>query len=705
MRSISNPVKFNAIFLGDEEYENRYSEIETEHTIESLVEEALVGIYVIKNDKLAYINPKFAETFEYYQEEMFNKDILKLIHPEDVEKVSNNINRKIKGEIGKIQYYFRGVTKKGRLIYLESLGIRIDLQGQPAILGTLIDITDYKKVKKQLSIAHKVFANTIEGVAVTDSEGNIEWVNQAFTAITGYDANEVIGKNPRILKSERHTNQFYRKMWSSLIERGQWQGEIWNRKKDGETYPEWLTISAIKDDHGNVVQYVSIFNDITERIKQEEHIKYQAYHDALTGLPNRALFTDRIARTIAHGQRHREEFVVILLGLDRFKRINDSLGHAQGDKLLIAVANRLSESLHEDDTIARFSGDIFGIILKEAKNTDKLLVHVKEIFDKFNTPFIIGNHTIHVTVSMGISLYPVDGSDAESLIKNADTAMYRCKISGKNCYEIYTPTMNEKALKWLCMENDIHKALERDEFVLHYQPQVDIKTGKIVGAEALVRWIHPKSGFMSPGEFIPLAEETGLIIPLGEWVLNRACSQNKEWQDKGLPKILMSVNLSTVQFQNHNLIQRVKEILEDTKLSPKYLELEITESNSMLDADLTSKKLSAFKEMGIKMAIDDFGTGYSSLAYLSNFPIDKIKIDQSFIRGIPQEKEMVAIIKAIIAISNSLNIKTIAEGVETEEQLKYLEVLQCDEIQGYYYSRPVEPEVFEKLLMSEYIKK
>jgi diguanylate cyclase (GGDEF)-like protein/PAS domain S-box-containing protein len=692
----------NFLFSGQD---CEYLDVETYHRFKTLVEESLIGICIIKNYKLAYMNPKFAETFGYCQDEMIDKDILKLIYHEDIEKVSNNINRKIEGKIRKIQYEFRGVTKKGSVIHLETLGSRVNFHGVPSVLGTLVNISEYKKVKEQLRMAHKVFANTIEGVVVTDSEGNIEWVNPAFTVITGYNAEEAIGKNPRILKSKRHTKEFYKNMWDSLIENGQWQGEIWNRKKGGETYPEWLTISAIRDDRGNVVQYVSIFNDITERIKQEESIKYQANHDALTGLPNRFLYKDRMLATIAHAHRYGEKFAVILLGLDRFKRVNDTLGHASGDKLLIAVAARLSEVLQEDDTVARFSGDTFGIILKEVKNVDKLMFHVNEIFDKLNTPFNIDEHTLHITASMGISLYPLDGIDCEALIKNADTAMHRAKELGTNSYQIYTHSMNEKAHRWLSMENEIHKALERDEFILHYQPQVDIKTGRIVGAEALVRWIHPKSGFVSPGEFIPLAEETGLIIPLGEWVLNRACSQNKEWQDKGLPKILMSVNLSTVQFKNHNLISGVKEILNVTKLSSQYLELEITESNAMLDADFTNKKLCELKEMGIRIAIDDFGTGYSSLAYLSTFPIDKIKIDQSFVKGIPQEKEMMAIVKAIIAMSKSLDIKTIAEGVETKEQIKCLEELHCNEIQGYFYSKPVEPEVFEKLLMSGYIKK
>ena len=702
MNSIGLMDTFNR-FLLDAQDDTNIHQVEADHRFKSLVEEALVGIYIIKNSKITYVNPKFADIFGYFQEEMLDMDILTLIYPDDAEKVFNNISRRIQGEINKLQYEFRGITKGRGIIHIEALGSRVDFQGKPAILGTLMDITDRKEDEKQLRMAHMVFANTLEGVVVTDTLGNIEWVNPAFTTITGYSAQEAIGKNPRILKSQHHKDDFYKSMWNSLIEKGQWQGEIWNRKKDGRSYPEWLTISAVKDDQGNVVQYVSVFNDITERIKQEERIKYLAYHDALTGIPNRIHFEDRMATGIVHAHRSGGEFATILLGLDRFKRINDTLGHAPGDKLLIAVADRLLEALTENDIIARFSGDTFGIILKEVKNIDKLLIRIIEIFDKFGMPFIIENHTLHVTVSMGISLYPMDGTDTETLIKNADTAMHRAKEFGRNSYQLYTPSMNEKALKWLSMENEMHKALKRDEFVLHYQPQVDLKSGKIVGAEALVRWIHPTAGLISPGEFIPLAEETGLIIPLGEWVLNKACSQNKEWQDKGLSKIMMSVNLSTVQFQDHSLVHKVKEILEASKLSSQYLELEITESNAMLDADFTSNKLFELKEMGIKIAIDDFGTGYSSLAYLNSFPIDKIKIDQSFVKGIPRDKEKAAIVMAIMAMTKSLNIKTIAEGVETEDQLTYLTEQHCHEIQGYYYSPPVEPEVFEKFLMKEYI--
>ena len=695
---------FNRCLIDHEEHEKAEAILkEAENQFRSVVEETLVGIYLIKDGVLSYVNPKLAEIFGYSLEAMLGADIMNFIFPDDRKIVEEVVRKRINGEIIKQQYEFTGVKKDGNLIHLEVLGNRVEYNGKPAVMGTLVDITDKKNSEKQLRMAHKVFENTIEGIAVTDLKGNIQWVNPAFSTITGYSADEALGQNPRILKSHHHEKEFYTNMWQSIMEKGQWQGEIWNRKKSGETYPEWLTISALKDGYGKPVQYVSVFNDITERIKQEEHIKYQSHHDALTGLPNRFLFKDRLGSAIAHAHRHAEKFAVLFLGLDRFKRINDTLGHAMGDKLLKAVAVRLSDSIQEDDTVARFSGDAFAVIIKEIKTVEKLILSINLLLDALKKPFFIDGHELYITASMGISLYPTDGDDADTLIKNADTAMYRAKELERNSYQLYTPTMNEKALTRLSMENDLHKALQQNELILYYQPQVDVNTGRIIGAEALVRWLHPRLGFLPPGEFIPLAEETGLIVPLGEWVLQRACIQNKEWQRKGLPKINIGVNLSTLQFRQKNLIQRVEEILELSELSPEFLELEITESIAMLDADFTNKMLHQLKDMGIQISIDDFGTGYSSLAYLTRFPIDRIKIDQSFIRGIPDEKEELAIVMAMMAMAKSLGLKTIAEGVEKVEQYNFLKEQYCHQIQGYYFSRPVDEETFEKMLMKEYI--
>ncbi len=563
----------------------------------------------------------------------------------------------------------------------------------------LPDLDEDEKKDISLKIAYKVLESSSNGVAITDEAGNIQWVNSAFSHITGYESHEVIGENPRVLKSQHHNKEFYSNMWLDLVNKGQWKGEIWNRRKSGETYPEWMIISAIKDGEGNTIQYVSVFDDMTERIKQKEYIKHQAYHDPLTGLSNQFLFRDRLDSSILHAINHKEKFGVLILGIDRFKRINDTLGHAVGDKILKVFGEKIVSFLNPDDTASRFSGDIFAIIKKGVDHIEDLVLLANEIVDEITKPYLIDEQEIYITTSIGISLYPEDGKKSEQLINNAEAAMFRAKDMGRNNYQLYTSSMNEKALLRLSMENDLHKAVQEGELILHYQPQIDTRTGEIIGAEALVRWAHPKLGMVGPVEFIPLAEETGLIIPLGEWVLREACMQNMKWQERGLPNIKIGVNLSPLQFNQTTILDRIKSILDTTKLSPKYLDLEITESSAMQNPNYTDKILYELKDMGVKISIDDFGTGYSSLAYLRQFPIDRIKIDKSFVQGVPLDKGQRAIVKAIIAMAKSFNIDTIAEGVETVEQLTFLKQQRCFQMQGYYYSKPVDADTFEKMLI------
>ncbi|QZY53793.1 putative bifunctional diguanylate cyclase/phosphodiesterase [Crassaminicella profunda] len=563
------------------------------------------------------------------------------------------------------------------------------------------NVINKKTTQEKLRIAEKVFNNTGEGIAVTDIDGTIQLVNPAFTTITGYSAGEAIGRNPRILRSERHDKKFYKGMWKSLIEMGNWKGHIWNRRKNGETYLEWMNISAIKDDDGKTLQYVSVFHDLTENVLQEEHIKYQAYHDALTELPNRELAKDRLNLALTHAHKNNQIVGVIFLDIDRFKRINDTLGHPIGDMLLQGAAKRLREYMDEGDTVGRLGGDEFIILLEDIKSVQNIIKVVHKIFHAFEKPFLLKNDEIYVTASIGISIYPSDGENMESLMKNAEVAMYRAKEKGKNTYQLYTPKMSERAYEQLAIENDMYKALEKDEFILYYQPQVQTTTGEIIGAEALIRWKHPKLGLISPAKFIPLAEETGFIVPLGEWVLRKACEQNRIWQKKGLKNIQVAVNLSPLQFKQKDLIEKITKIIQETGIRPEDLELEITESNAMLDPDFTIKTLKALNNMGIQLAIDDFGTGYSSLAYFKSFPIHKIKIDQSFIRDINEDESNRAIVLAIIGIAKSLGLKSIAEGVETKEQLKALKKHGCQQIQGYFFSPPVRPEEFEKMLIEK----
>ena len=675
---------------------------ETKEMYRSIVEDTFVGIYIIQNGLFAYVNGQMAEIFGYKQEEMLFKAVREIVLPEDYELVAENIRRRIEGEIESIQYQFRGVKKDKTVIYIKVLGSKILYKGSPAVIGTLIDITESKRNDEQLRMAAKVFESTIEGVVVTDVEGKIQWVNPAFSKITGYSKEEALGKNPRILKSERHDDEFYRDMWRDIKAKGQWQGEIWNRRKNGETYPEWLTISAIRDELGKTIQYVSVFSDITERFQREERIKYQAYHDALTGLPNRSLLHDRLSMALTHAHRSGKMIAIMMLDLDRFKRINDTLGHPVGDILLQVVAKRLANTIRSGDTVSRLGGDEFAIILENIGSVENVIKVAQKILRRMEAPVQIKAHDLYISTSIGISLYPTDGQDADSLLKFADTAMYQAKQEGRNQYRLYTPKMNDKALQRLAMENELRKALDREEFLVYYQPKLDLSSGKVIGAEALVRWKHPQLGFLSPSEFIPLAEETGLIKPVGDFVLRAACKQNKYWQDKGLNEICISVNLSAVQFQQKNLLHKVTHCLTEVGLNPAYLELEITESSAIQNPQMTVKTLKEFKKLGIQLSIDDFGTGYSSLGLLNQLPLDTLKIDKSFIRDITSDKDNQAIVSAIIAMSHNLGIKLVAEGVETKEQMAYLKEHQCDQIQGYLISPPIAAEQFEKFLQPDY---
>ena len=550
----------------------------------------------------------------------------------------------------------------------------------------------------RLHLASKVIENTIEGVTVTDSEGTIISVNPAFTVITGYAPEEAIGQNPRVLKSDRHTPDFYARMWSDLLTRGHWSGEIWNRRKSGEAYPEWLTISAIQDEHGVTTHFVAIFHDITEIKQNEEKIHYHAYHDALTELPNRQLFNDRLALALTHAKRNKNSLAVLFLDLDRFKTINDTLGHLIGDRLLQEVATRLTGCVRADDTVARLGGDEFTVLLPDFHHPERAILVAQKIAASFELPFRIDDHELFSSTSIGISISPMDGESAETLMKNADTALYRAKESGRNQYQLYTPAMNERALERLDMENDLRRALERQEFLLHYHPRIDLATGRMRSAEALIRWQHPTRGLVSPGEFIPLAEETGMIVPIGRWVLETACAQNVRWIAQGLPPIRVAVNLSARQFQQENLVQMISDTLTTTGLDAQYLELEITESVAMQHGEKSLVMLRELHALDINLSIDDFGTGYSSLGYLKRFPVDALKIDQSFVRDIPHDADDEAIAIAIIALAHTLNLLVIAEGVEQESQLRFLRQHGCDEIQGFLFGRPLPAETFVSVL-------
>ncbi|MDK9719904.1 MAG: EAL domain-containing protein [Rhodospirillales bacterium] len=560
------------------------------------------------------------------------------------------------------------------------------------------DIGEKRKAEAELRLAASVYTNTVEGIVVTDADGIILSVNPAFTDITGYTAEEAVGETPRILKSDHHDNAFYAEMWSELKRCGKWQGELWNRRKNGEAFLEWQSITAIQDSEGKPLRYVAVFNDVTELRKKDERIKHQAYHDALTGLPNRLLLQDRLDHAIDLAKRDRSHLGLMFLDLDRFKTINDSLGHDVGDQLLQAVAERLRGCVRKSDTLARLGGDEFVLVLPDTTGTSEVAHVAEKIIRELVVPLQLSGHEVHVTTSLGIALFPDDGLDAKTLMKNADMAMYQAKEAGRNAFRFFDASMNSRALERLDLEASLRRAVERLEFELYYQPKVLLATGESIGAEALIRWRHPVKGLVPPGDFIPLAEETGLIVPIGEWAFKEACRMATLWKQNGLLKGSIAVNLSARQLQHLNLMEAIEKALKTANGVPSSIEIELTESVVMSHPVEAIAILSELRGKGFSIAVDDFGTGYSSLSYLKRLPISALKIDRSFVMDLPGDPEDSAIARTIIDLARSLEMETVAEGIETAEQAEYLRNLGCLKAQGFYFAKPMPASEFEAWL-------
>jgi len=568
----------------------------------------------------------------------------------------------------------------------------LELIGMAAHLTALA--IERKKGEQQLQLVARVFEQGGESIVITDSESRIVRVNKAFTQITGYTEAEALGRNPSLLSSGRQDADFYRDMWDALHASGLWQGELWNRRKDGSVYPEWLSISQMRDNSGAVTHYVAIASDISQRKQDEEKIRLLADFDPLTGLPNRRLLQDRIGTALSQAQRQNEPVALMFLDLDRFKYVNDSLGHHMGDNLLKQVAQRLTAALREQDTVCRLGGDEFVVL---CPNTDATgAAHVaQKLLESVSRSFQMELQDLLITFSIGIALYPTDGSTYETLSMRADAAMYRAKQAGRNTYRFFTAEMQVESSRALQLENGLRRALELKQFHLVYQPQVSLHDDQLVGMEALLRWEHPVLGTVSPAEFIPVAEESGLILPIGEWVLRTAAQQMCAWLRMGLPLQQVAVNLSAVQFRHHNLLELVTQVLAEAGLAPHCLELELTEGVAMENPLSAIEVMKNLHQLGVRLSMDDFGTGYSSLSYLKRFSVYKLKIDQSFVRDLTDDPEDRAIVVAIIGLARSLGFQTIAEGVETAGQLAFLREHGCDEVQGYWYSKPLLAAAFE----------
>lgn len=605
------------------------------------------------------------------------------------------------GEIVSEQWVNFAADQRKVLLEITKTPVYDSAQQLIGVLGVAHDITKRSETEAKLRQSAKVFENTLEGVFITDEHSRILDVNQSFIDITGYDRHEAIGTTPRLLSSGKHDNAFFDEMWRSINETGQWRGEIWNKRKDQTIFPEWLAISTVKNSENGVVNYVAVFTDITEIKQSQKELKFLAHHDTLTSLPNRLYFNQKLEKALSHAKRIDSKLAILFIDLDRFKNINDSFGHTAGDRLLIHLSEGLKKTVRLEDTIARISGDEFIILFEDIKSTETVVGAIEKVMDVFTSSFTIEGHNIHITASIGISLYPMDGTNAIDLVRNADAAMYRAKDEGRNTYQFYTRDLTTKAFERVIMETELREALTKNEFHLHYQPQFDLHTKHIIGLEVLLRWRHPRLDFISPDQFIPLAEDSGLINPIGEWVLKEACQQAKKWIDQGFSFGRIAVNISGVQVNKGQLLDIVNNTLLETGLPAASLELEVTESIIMKQADHAIVQLGELRELGILLSIDDFGTGYSSLSYLKQLPVHKLKIDRSFVSDIIEDSDDRAIINAIIAMGKSLGLAVIAEGVENLEQEQYLLSSGCNEAQGFYYSKPVSPDELEQKLLSK----
>ncbi len=626
-----------------------------------------------------------------------------LIHPEDREAVMRRFCESL-SRCNSYSIEYRLLFAGSRIKWVKECGTtHFDSHGRPLYtIGSMQDIDQHKKTEEQLRIASITF-ETQESIVVTDARARIVSVNKSFERLTGYAAAEVIGRNPSLLKSGRHDAEFYRQMWASIIEEGNWTGEIWDRRKNGEVYPKWLNISAVRNEAGEITHFVAISMDMTDRKLAEEKIHRLAFFDTLTDLPNRRLLVDRLGQALTHSLRTCAFGAIFFMDLDDFKIINDTKGHDAGDMLLIEVAARLKSCVRENDTVARLGGDEFVVILQDLSDDREIAASqaesiARKIVASLSYPYHLSGHEHHCSVSIGVCLFQGRDTSIEELLKQADTAMYQAKSATGSGIRFFESSMQTAVELRATLEQQLRHALVNQELHLHFQLQVDNQRN-IIGAEILLRWLNANHGVVSPADFIPLAEDTGLILPIGQWVLETACAQLQRWQQDARTRHLhLAVNVSARQFRQENFANQVKEIMNRFSIDPALLKLELTESLVLIDVEDTIQKMHSLKELGVKFSMDDFGTGYSSLSYLKRLPLDQIKIDQSFVRDIVSDKSDAVLVQTIIDMSRNFGLEVIAEGVETDQQLEILQRNGCHAFQGYLFGRPVTLDEFEDLL-------
>jgi diguanylate cyclase (GGDEF)-like protein/PAS domain S-box-containing protein len=710
--------------------------------IRTLVDSAVDGILTIdERGIIQSVNPSACRIFGYQQADLVGRNVSMLMpepfrgaHDGYLARYVATRQNHVIGSIREVE----GVGSNGERFPLELSVGAFEHRGRLLFTGILHDITERKKAKEALEdaysvlerrvhertrelhglneqlveqlqrqkeaesslrLAAQVFANASEAILITDTQGNVLDINASYERITGYQREDVVGRNPRFAKSGRHPDEYYREMWQTILRDGRWEGEIWDRRRNGEVYPKWLTINAVKDETGQTTHYIGIFSDISHIKAVEQRLEQLAYYDALTGLPNRMLFRDRLEHEFVVSGRKKAKVAVFFIDLDRFKIVNDTLGHAAGDALLVEVARRISACVRKSDTVARLGGDEFTVILTDVNEVGHVAQVAANIITSLTQPVRIKDQDAYIGASIGIAFYPDDGQDFVAVTKNADIAMYKAKESGRGNYQFFKEEMNERSSRRLSMEQRLRKAMERGEFFLLYQPKASLRTGTVTGMECLVRWRNEEGALVPPSDFIPVAEEIGLIVPLGEWILRAACTQGARWRDQGIGPFRLAVNLSAAQFQNGEIRDRVEVILRETGFPAAWLELEITESMVMGDVRQAIRIMGNLRDTGVHIAIDDFGTGYSSLGYLKNFPIQTLKIDQTFVRYLTTDSSDAAIVSAIISMAHRLKLEVVAEGVETVEQMAFLADEQCDQIQGYLLGRPVPAETMEQILV------
>ena len=668
-------------------HEMRIEALLTEQS--AILDNVMFGVMFVRHRRIVSLNRRCEELFGYASGEMAGcSTAIVFPSPYEFEAAGERQYRILAqgGDFSEERHYQR---RDGSYFWAMVSGCALDPhRPNEGSIWVYADITARKEAEEKLRLSATVLEHIADGVMVVDAHGVIVAVNPAFTQITGYTEAEALGQPSSLTRSERHDAVFYQALWDELSTSGFWRGEIWNRRKNGEIYLEWLTISAVRDTSAATTHYVGVFSDITLVKQAQEKLDHLAHHDPLTALPNRLLFHDRLHHALQRAARDQEQLAILFIDLDRFKNVNDTLGHHIGDELLQKVACQLSARLREGDTLARLGGDEFIVLLERIDGQYGATQVAEKLMTVFEQPFTVAGHELFDTCSVGISLYPDDALDLNMLIRNADVAMYQAKARGRNGYRFYAPSMTGEGVERLRLETFLRRSIEKHEIFLNYQPQVEIDTGRLVGVEALVRWNHPELGLVPPARFIALAEDSGFINQLGKWVLDEACRQMMRWQQQGLRVPKMAVNLSVKQFERGSMAGMVADILAETGLEPQRLQLEVTESVIMNTGDALGF-INDLHAIGVGLAIDDFGTGYSSLAYLKQLPVQTLKIDRSFIKDISTDPNDEAIAIAIIQLGKSMHLSVIAEGVETQEQAAFLLRHGCRLAQGYLYSQPV----------------